>query len=152
MRRERTTSDVHTPLMMIVQQRWKCNLTTLCQYCFCTSPERTQNEPAPTMNPNRTMLRVIPTMALYSADSRRLYCFNISNKVSILHIYWHMLRHSTWHRFMHSILHTLWHSTVCGIYCGILSGNYVSILSGILCGICSGILVAIMNMFTFYLA
>lgn len=50
-------------------------------------PELKQNNPK---HANIALLRVISTMALYSADNRWLWCFNIAKKVSILHIYWHM--------------------------------------------------------------
>ena len=70
--------------------------------------------------PKITLLRVTPTMALYSADARRQYCSNITNKVSILHIYWnilwhsiqHTVWHSIWHKFSHSICQFLGHSDI----------------------------------------
>ena len=77
--------------------------------------------------------RVVPTMALYPAENRRLCCLNITQKVfayilnfidygilSCIYSIWHVFWHSIWH------IYILWHSTW---YFSILSGTHFRILS-----------------------
>ena len=87
------------------------------------------------------LFRAIPTVASYILliTGRQLYCFNITKKASILHMYWHSILSGFligifylyvffWKVFWHSIRQMFWHSICSGICPGILIGIYSGIL------------------------
>ena len=84
--------------------------STLCSFLYMYLATKSSRQCFLHPPTQTTLLRVIPTMAFYYADSQWLYCPNIINKVTILHIHWH------------SIWHIIYSEILSGIYYGILSG------------------------------